>query len=140
MSVAELSTANGLRFEEILTLEEAAAYLRVPEIALRKMATEGGVPAQSIGNEWRFLKRALEDWLRSCGRRDGYPFSPAWLLDSPFAEELVLLIERRLLHQLEAAAPERGSKAAVMKHFGMWKDDRDMEEQLANLRAQREAQ
>jgi hypothetical protein len=36
-------------------------------------------------------------------------------------------------------AAKPGSKEAVLKHFGVFKDDADMEEQLAILRAIREA-
>jgi excisionase family DNA binding protein len=141
MSVAELPTGNEIRLEEILTLEEAAAYLRVPEDALRKMAAEGAVPARKIGDAWRFLKRALNDWLghdRSLGRNGGI-VSADRLLDS-WLEELLHLLEQRLLHKLKVEVPPKpGSKEAVMKHFGIWKDDKDIEEFLANLRAQREA-
>lgn len=125
---------------EVLTLEEAAAYLRVPEDALRKLADADAVPAQKIGDEWRFLRKALNDWLRSCGRQNGYPFSPDWLLESRFAEELLAALEQRLLRKLAVASPKPGSKEAVLKHFGVFRDDDDMEDQLANLRAQREAQ
>jgi excisionase family DNA binding protein len=138
MSVAELPAGNEPRLGEVLTSEEAAAYLRVSEAALLKMAGEGGVPAQKIGDDWRFLKRALNDWLRYGGRRNGAPLSQDWLLDSPFAEELLSLLEQRLLHKLKAF-PKPGSKEAVLKHFGVFPDDKDLEEQLANLRAQREA-
>ena len=141
MSAVELPTGNELRLGEILTLEEAAAYLRVPEDALRKLAGEGAVPARKIGKEWRFLKRALNDWLRCGGHtvRDGGPFSPHELLDSSFAEELLAILEQRLLHKLEAAAPKPGSKQAVMKHFGVFKDDADLEERIADAQARREA-
>ncbi len=107
MSAVELPTGNEPRLGEILTLEEAAAYLRVPEDALRQLAGEGAVPARKIGEEWRFLKRALNGWLRCGGHpvRDGWTFSPHGLLDSRFAEELLAILVQRLLHELEAAAP-----------------------------------
>jgi hypothetical protein len=52
------------------------------------------------------------------------------------------VLQERLLDKLKTAAPpfsKRGSKQAVLNHFGVFKDDDDLEEQLANLRAQREA-
>ena len=49
---------------EVLTLEEAAAFLRVPEASLTALAVKNAVPAQEIAGEWRFLRRALVDWLR----------------------------------------------------------------------------
>lgn len=136
MSVSEPLAVS--EFLEILRPEEAAAYLRVPEDALLKLAGEGNIPARKIGDEWRFLKRALNDWLRWGGRQNGGPLSPDWLLESRFAEELLAVLEQRLLHKLEAF-PKPGSKEAVLKHFGIFRDDEDMGEQLAHLRAQREA-
>ncbi|HWG43714.1 MAG TPA: helix-turn-helix domain-containing protein [Gemmataceae bacterium] len=140
MAVAESPPSSKPRLEKILTLAEAAAYLRVPEDALLKLADEGAVPARRIGGEWRFLRKALDDWLRYSGRpvRDVWPASAHWMQLS-FAEQVLFLIENRILHKPEAASPKAGSKEAVLKHFGVFRDDKDMEEQLANLRVQREA-
>ncbi|MEO8496170.1 MAG: helix-turn-helix domain-containing protein [Planctomycetota bacterium] len=49
---------------EVLTLEEAASYLRVAPEAAEQLATHGGIPARRIRNEWRFLRSALDEWLR----------------------------------------------------------------------------
>lgn len=51
---------------EVLTLGEAAHYLRLPARTLRKQAEQGHNPARRIGDTWRFLKAALDDWLRYC--------------------------------------------------------------------------
>ncbi len=48
---------------EVLTADEAAAFVRVSEKTLRQLAKQGRVPAQKVGREWRFLRRALETWL-----------------------------------------------------------------------------
>jgi excisionase family DNA binding protein len=48
---------------EILTLEEAAAMLRVPAGDLEAAAAAGGVPGRRIGDEWRFARVALLAWL-----------------------------------------------------------------------------
>lgn len=50
---------------DVLTLQEAAAFLRVPEQAIEEMAANHSLPARRVGGHWRFLKSALEDWLRS---------------------------------------------------------------------------
>jgi excisionase family DNA binding protein len=127
------------RLGEILTLAEAAEYLRIAEEKLADLAIDGGVPARRIGGEWRFLRKALDDWLRYSGRRDGSPFPPHWLLEDPFAEELLVLLEARLLHKLEAKTSKSGSKQAVLKHFGVFEGDQDLEERLSDARARREA-
>jgi len=48
---------------DVLTLEEAAAMLRVPAGDLEAAATSGGVPGRRIGDEWRFARKALLAWL-----------------------------------------------------------------------------
>lgn len=49
---------------EVFTLEEAASYLRVAPEAAKQLATRGEIPARRIQEEWRFLRSALDDWLR----------------------------------------------------------------------------
>jgi excisionase family DNA binding protein len=50
---------------EVLTLTEAAAYLRVGEVDVLRLIREQALPARQIGSDWRFLKPALQDWLRT---------------------------------------------------------------------------
>ena len=49
---------------EILTLSEAATYLRVSEDEVLELAKRSELPGRMIGQEWRFLREALGDWLR----------------------------------------------------------------------------
>jgi len=49
---------------EVLTLEETASYLRVSSDTAEQLATRGVIPARRIQDEWRFLRSALDDWLR----------------------------------------------------------------------------
>lgn len=136
MSVAESLPSNDPRLEEILTSAEAAAYLRVSEDALLKMAVEGSVPARKIGDDWRFLRKALYDWMHDGGRPvwNGWPYPPEFLLHSPFAEELLNLLEQRLLCKLKAETlPRPGSKQAVLKHFGVWRDDPSAKSMLEDI-------
>ncbi len=50
---------------EVLTLAEAAAYLRLPESEIVRAVREQGLSARQVGGEWRFLKSAIHDWLRT---------------------------------------------------------------------------
>ena len=50
---------------EVLTLEEAAAYLRVSKDTIARQAAQGALPGRQIEDTWRFLKAAIDDWLRS---------------------------------------------------------------------------
>jgi excisionase family DNA binding protein len=52
-------------FKEVLTLAEAAEYLRVAEEDLLPMVHQQGLPGRQIGQEWRFLKSALRTWLET---------------------------------------------------------------------------
>ena len=109
MAVPVRRPGRGAPHEDILTLAEAAAYLRVPESAVEQLATAEEIPARKIGGEWRLLRQALEDWLRCPDRR------PA------------------------DKAPEPGSKRAVLRHAGIFREDDDLEERLADARARRGA-
>ena len=49
--------------DEVLTLAEAADFLRVtPEDVVRSVGPFG-LPGRQIGDQWRFLKSALQAWL-----------------------------------------------------------------------------
>jgi excisionase family DNA binding protein len=129
--------------EDILTLAEAAAYLRTSESAVEQLVAEEAIPARKIGGEWRFLRKALDDWLRFPGihPRDYWRAHQHWMFDSPFMEEFIYLLERRLLDKLKPSAPpppRPGSKEAVLGHFGVFRDDDDLEKRLAETREARE--
>jgi excisionase family DNA binding protein len=49
---------------DVLTLDEAASFLRISVQAAEELATRGTIPGRRIQNEWRFLRSAIEDWLR----------------------------------------------------------------------------
>ncbi len=52
-----------MEYSEVLRLREAANYVRVSEKTLREMAKASRVPCQRVGREWRFLRKALDEWL-----------------------------------------------------------------------------
>lgn len=54
----------------VLTLAEAAAYLRVGEDELLKLVPQQELPGRQIGQEWRFLRPALDRWLSTPSSRD----------------------------------------------------------------------
>lgn len=139
----EVQATLSAQHEDVLTLAEAAAYLRVSEADLDELVSRDAIPAQKIGGKWRFLKRALADWLRYGPHfyREYKKFPPPWLLDYPAMEELMLILEKRLLQRLmtsEEKPPKPGSKEAVLKHFGIFREDDDLEARLAEVRSQRE--
>lgn len=54
---------------EVLTLDEAAAYLRVCPRTLRLKVSEGVIPGTKIGRVWRFHKQQLEQWIVNASER-----------------------------------------------------------------------
>ena len=56
----------------VLTLREAASYLRVTPSTLEKWAAEEEVPAVNIDGRWRFPKTNLDEWLaeKASGSRE----------------------------------------------------------------------
>jgi excisionase family DNA binding protein len=50
---------------EVLTLDEVATYLRLPKELIVRQAALGALPGRQIEDTWRFLKAAIDDWLRS---------------------------------------------------------------------------
>lgn len=60
---AKEARTNGPPTQEVLTLTEAATYLRLSVKDLRRLAVQQAVPARQVGKEWRFLKSALDQWL-----------------------------------------------------------------------------
>jgi excisionase family DNA binding protein len=83
---------------EVLTLSEAAAYLRVSARDVLRLANRQELPGRLIGKEWRFLKAALRDWLRPTGQASGkeafLALAGAWK-DDPDIEEIVRVAHRR---------------------------------------------
>ena len=50
---------------DILTAEEAAAYLRVARATLYRLAAKGQIPAVKVGRVWRFSRSLLDEWLEA---------------------------------------------------------------------------
>lgn len=77
---------------EVLTLAEAAAYLRVSEAQIMNMVGPQGLPGRLVGSEWRFSRAALQDWLRSpavpSSRESLLALAGSWK-DDPHAEEML---------------------------------------------------
>jgi excisionase family DNA binding protein len=49
---------------DVMTLAEAAALLRVHPVTLRKRAKAWGVPHRRLGAEWRFSRQVLTSWIQ----------------------------------------------------------------------------
>jgi excisionase family DNA binding protein len=49
--------------QDVLTAEEAAAYLRIARATLYRLAAKGRIPAVKVGRVWRFSRSLLDEWL-----------------------------------------------------------------------------
>ena len=47
----------------VMTLREAANFLRIPANALDQMAQDREIPAFQVDGKWRFSRATLEEWL-----------------------------------------------------------------------------
>jgi len=54
--------------DEVLTLEEAAALLKLPADTVRSRAEEDDLPGRRFGKEWRFARIAVLAWLADGNR------------------------------------------------------------------------
>ena len=52
---------------EVLTADEAAAYLQLSSFTVKRKARAGDIPAAKAGRAWRFLRTDLDAWLRQGG-------------------------------------------------------------------------
>lgn len=47
----------------VMTLREAASYLRLRTSEVAALAENGEVPAFKVDGKWRFIKSALDEWM-----------------------------------------------------------------------------
>ncbi|TKF15886.1 helix-turn-helix domain-containing protein [Enterovibrio norvegicus] len=50
--------------DQILTLKEVAAYLKLAEKTAYRLASEGKLPGFKVGGSWRFKREDLEAWIQ----------------------------------------------------------------------------
>src|SRR5262249_37057888 len=73
---------------DVLTLAEAARYLRLTQEAVKKHAQRGDIPGRLIGKQWRFLKAALDCWLAQSNSKTAFLQQFGALADDPYLPEL----------------------------------------------------
>jgi len=53
---------------EIMTVEQLAKYLNVGVTTIYKLANEGKIPGTKVGNQWRFRKETIDEWMDKGGK------------------------------------------------------------------------
>lgn len=48
---------------EIMTVEEVARFLRIPQSSIYRLAQQGKIPCSKIGRHWRFRRSTIEKWF-----------------------------------------------------------------------------
>jgi excisionase family DNA binding protein len=59
----EVTGASDARPDDVLTLEEVAAFLKLPADVVRSRAEDGDLPGRRFGKDWRFARMAVLAWL-----------------------------------------------------------------------------
>jgi excisionase family DNA binding protein len=63
LAVGHIEIIESAGGEEVLTLQEAAALLRLPVEVVRASAVAGELPGRAFAGEWRFARAAVRAWL-----------------------------------------------------------------------------
>jgi excisionase family DNA binding protein len=54
--------------KDILTIEEAAAFLKISKRSLYKLVKQGRIPGRKLLNRWRFDRDGLRRWISDEGQ------------------------------------------------------------------------
>jgi excisionase family DNA binding protein len=49
--------------DAVFTIDELAAYLKLPKRTLYKLVQEGTIPGHKVGRHWRFKRDTIDRWL-----------------------------------------------------------------------------
>lgn len=66
--LASDDTAKAKALPDVMTRDQAAEYLQVNAHQLPKLIEKKGLPAHRFGEQWRFLKAELLDWVARGGK------------------------------------------------------------------------
>ena len=52
-----------MKHDEVMTIEELAAYLKITHRTLYQKVNNGEIPGKKVFGKWRFHKTAIDQWL-----------------------------------------------------------------------------
>jgi excisionase family DNA binding protein len=55
--------------EKLMTLEEVATYLNLNKFTVYRLIAQKELPAFKVGNQWRFKRRLIDEWLMKHSNR-----------------------------------------------------------------------
>jgi len=59
-----------------LTLDEVCQYLKIGRTTIYQLARLGEIPASKVGNQWRFNRSEIDNWMRNNRDKDRITRSP----------------------------------------------------------------
>ena len=54
---------------QVMTVDQVASYLQVGKRTIYAMAAAGEIPAAKVGDQWRFFRPVIDDWLIELSRQ-----------------------------------------------------------------------
>ena len=79
---------------DVMSLAEAAKFLKLPAKTVQRLATEQDLPGRKIGKEWRFLRAAIERWLEGSRKTSGSIMEQFGMFkDDPTFEEYQKIVQ-----------------------------------------------
>lgn len=55
--------------DKLLTIAQVANYLKIDKFTVYRLVAQKRIPAFKVGNQWRFKKKLLDDWLNKNSNR-----------------------------------------------------------------------
>ena len=95
-------------YPEILTMDQAAEFLQVSRRTIQRMVKAGEIPGRQVGNQWRFEREQLREWVRGRNPEPRESISQRELVER---EALRLGVDvPETLFELQQDALRRGSR------------------------------
>lgn len=79
---------------EVLTVNEAAEFLRVTPDVVERLIADKSLPARRVEGEWRLSREAIHYWLVTAESKDAMLKSAGVFRDDPTLTEVLSIIER----------------------------------------------
>lgn len=55
--------------DDIMTIRDVSAYLKVAEKTAYRLAAEGKIPGFKVGGSWRFRREEIINWTREASQK-----------------------------------------------------------------------
>jgi len=101
------------RGEELLTLSEVAAYLKIAEKTVHRMVQKDEIPCFKVASQWRFQKEQIDQWIRGKMKGPAQSAGSRLLETTPHKVSLSQLITRDFI----IMDVKNGDKKAILSQL-----------------------